>query len=72
MYNSQQLVTNLTATDGAVITLYAIWNLNNAIQIYSNNSWHNAQPYIYTNNEWKLTTGHIRKNTSWEIGIASS
>lgn len=47
-YTDSESVINLSKTNGATITLYAVWEPYSNVYIYSNGSWHKALKYIYT------------------------
>lgn len=53
-YTDGQSVTNLSTTDGATITLYAIWMPFTKTYIFTNNSWHPTLKYIYTNGDYNI------------------
>ena len=47
-YTNSESVINLSKTNGATITLYAVWEPYSNVYIYSNGSWHKALKYIYS------------------------
>ena len=47
-YTDSESVINLSKTNGATITLYAVWEPYSNVYIYSNGSWHKALKYIYS------------------------
>ena len=63
--------------DTAEITLYAHWEPIGLVQIYTNDGWKYAIPYIYTYNdttktyEWKRAMSYVYNDSKWKQGAGS-
>lgn len=59
------------------ITLYAHWQPIGLVQIYTNDGWKQAIPYIYTYNnttktyEWKRAMSYVYNGSEWKQGAGS-
>lgn len=63
--------------DTAEITLYAHWEPIGLVQIYTDEGWKQAIPYIYTYNnttkayEWKRAMSYVYNGSEWKRGAGS-
>lgn len=46
---------------------YAKWKANGLVQIYIDNEWKKAIPYIYNNDEWQQTIPYIYNGSNWKL-----
>lgn len=46
---------------------YAKWKINGLVQIYINNEWKKAIPYVYTSNGWQQAAPYIYNGSNWEL-----
>lgn len=64
-------VSNLTATNGGTVTLYAIWaSADVKINFKNNNAWIKGIPYVKNNGEWKKAKKvYVKINNVWKEAI---
>lgn len=53
------------------ITLYAHWEPIGLVQIYVNNKWKYAIPYVYDGTSWKRTMQYTYNGSAWKQGAGS-
>lgn len=68
-YSNQQSVSNLTTTNGGTVTLYAVWELEQAVLYAKNNgAWVDGLAYVKINGAWvKAKQVYIKNNGAWVL-----
>ena len=52
---------------GYTFNLYAVWRQDGIVNIFINNNWVQAIPYIYDGSEWKQVIPYVYESNNWHI-----